>query len=219
MWRVPDSLQDPLVSAAVERLFSAAEEQEAARRDGPRRPHQEARNAQERADLAADVYMPVSREGGRLLYSLVRATRPQVVVEFGASFGISGLHLGAAVRDNGSGHFYTTELSAAKAAAARENFTAAGLSDVVTLLHGDARETLAAVDGPVGFVLLDGWKDLYLPVLRLLEPRLAPGALVIADDATFPAVKPYLDYVRAPGSGYESTAFPVEDGMEISCRT
>jgi predicted O-methyltransferase YrrM len=67
-------------------------------------------------------------------------------------------------------------------------------------------------------VLLDGWKDLCLPVLRSLEPRLAPGALVVADDITFPTMADYLDYVRDPANGYVTIAFPVEDGMEISCR-
>jgi predicted O-methyltransferase YrrM len=67
-------------------------------------------------------------------------------------------------------------------------------------------------------VLLDGWKDLCLPVLRLLEDRLAPGALVVADDITMPAMAGYLGYVRDPANGYVSVAFPVEDGMEVSCR-
>jgi hypothetical protein len=52
----------------------------------------------------------------------------------------------------------------------------------VTVLPGDARQTLAGLPGPIGLVLLDGWKDLCLPVLRLLEPKLTPGALVTADD-------------------------------------
>jgi predicted O-methyltransferase YrrM len=67
-------------------------------------------------------------------------------------------------------------------------------------------------------VLLDGWKDLCLPVLRLLESRLAPGALVVADDTVLPGVAGYLDYVRDPANGYVSVAFPVDDGMDISCR-
>jgi predicted O-methyltransferase YrrM len=67
-------------------------------------------------------------------------------------------------------------------------------------------------------VLLDGWKDLCLPVLRSLEPRLASGALVVADDINLPAMADYLNYVRDPTNGYISVAFPVEDGLEISCR-
>jgi predicted O-methyltransferase YrrM len=90
---------------------------------------------------------------------------------------------------------------------------------VITLLEGDARETLAGLAVSPGLVLLDGWKDLCLPVLQLLEHRLAPGTLVVADDTGMDSMQRYLTYVRAPGSGYENVAFPVEDGMEISCRT
>lgn len=56
-----------------------------------------------------------------------------------------------------------------------------------------------------------------LPVLRLLEDRLSPGALVVADDSSFASMAGYLAYVRDPASGYVNVSFPVEDGMEISC--
>ena len=207
----------------LSRLFAAAETQEAqeaaARPDqAPSAPTREP-TAQERADSLQDVYMPVSRDGGRLLYALTRSTRPRTVVEFGTSFGISTIHLAAAVIDNGAGRVFTTELSKAKVDQARANLSAAGVDGPVTVLTGDARETLAGLPGPIGLVLLDGWKDLYLPVLHLLEPGLAPGALVVADDSTFPSVAGYLAYVRDPAHGYVTVGFPVEDGMEISCWT
>jgi predicted O-methyltransferase YrrM len=105
-------------------------------------------------------------------------------------------------------------------AQAGANLAEAGLADLVTILAGDARETLAGLPGPVGFVLLDGWKDLYLPVLRLLEPRLASGALVVADDTVSMAdrMADYLSYVRDPAHGYLSVSFPEADGLEITCR-
>ena len=113
---------------------------------------------------------------------------------------------------------FTTELSARKAGAARSNLAQAGVGEAVTILTGDARETLRDLPGPVGLALLDGWKELCLPVLRLLEPKLTPGALVAADDITNAGMTDYLAYVRDPASGYVTVAFPVEDGMEISCR-
>jgi predicted O-methyltransferase YrrM len=172
----------------------------------------------QRADATAEAYLPISADGGRLLYNLVRATRPATVVEFGMSFGISTLYLAAAVRDNGTGRVVTTELLASKVATARRTFTETGLDDVITVLEGDALRTLDGIEGDVGFALLDGWKDLCLPVLRLLEPRLPPGTLVVADDVTHSTLRPYLDFVRDAGNGYQSVTFPVEDGMEISCR-
>jgi predicted O-methyltransferase YrrM len=207
------TLQSPPVRTVLDRLFTAADRDNDLQLEFPA-----GATAQEAADALAHVYMPVSASGGQLLYALVRAIRPKVVVEFGTSYGISTLHLAAAVADNGTGHVFSTELSAAKIAAAQANVDEAGLRDRVTILSGDARETLADIAGPIDLVLLDGWKDLYLPVLQLLEPRLVPGALVIADDITMPSVSGYLDHVRDPANGYVSVDFPVEDGMEISCR-
>ncbi|MFI6978662.1 O-methyltransferase [Embleya sp. NPDC050154] len=103
-------------------------------------------------------------------------------------------------------------------AAARRTFAETGLDDLITVLEGDARDTLRDLDAPADFLLLDGWKDLCLPVLRLLEPRLRPGTLVVADDVELSSLQPYLDYVRDPENGYHNVTFPVEDGMEISCR-
>jgi predicted O-methyltransferase YrrM len=177
-------------------------------------------SAQERADALSDFYLPVTPEAGRLLYALVRATRPGTVVEFGMSLGISAIHLASAVRDNGSGRVVTTELSAAKVTTAKKTFAETGLDDVITVLEGDALSTLAGLDGPVEFVLLDGWKELYLPVVKLLEPRLTPGALIVADNTSMDDTKPYLDYVRDPANGYVSVNFLARDSdsMEISCR-
>jgi predicted O-methyltransferase YrrM len=208
---MPNLLENEDVRAVLDRLFAAAEN------DENHRPETNPAEAQERADALADVYMPISAAGGQLLYALIRASRPETVVEFGTSFGISTIYLAAAVADNGVGHVYSTEMSAAKVVAAQQNLDEAGLVKPVTILAGDARESLADLPGPIGFVLLDGWKELCLPVLRMLEPRLIPGALVIADDSSFESMADYLAYVRDPANGYVSVAFPVEDGMEVSC--
>jgi predicted O-methyltransferase YrrM len=219
---VPNSLTAPPVRPVLDRLFQAADHDDARRAAlHDRRPEGFAGlSAREQADAFAELYIPVSPEGGRLLYTLIRAGRPSTVVEFGTSFGISTIHLAAAVRDNGTGRVVSTELSAAKVARARANLAEAGLADVVTVLEGDALQTLAGLPGPVGFVLLDGWKNLYLPVLRLLEPGLPPGALVVADDTISMAAQmaDYLAYVRDPARGYLSVSFPDGDGLEITCR-
>jgi predicted O-methyltransferase YrrM len=214
------TLTDTLVTSALHRMYAEATEQRSRLRDPALAARLEGASAQERADALSDVYMPVSPDAGKLIYSLVRATRPETVVEFGMSMGLSGIHLAAAVRDNGTGRVVTTELSAAKVATAKENFAEAGLSDVITVLEGDALETLKTLDGPVGFVLLDGWKEFYLPVITLLEPRLTPGALIVADNTNMADTKPYVDYVRDPANGYISINCPGNDHdtMELSCR-
>ena len=215
-----NTLADPRVETALSRMFALAEQDGTTARPSLPPGAIESLAPQELADAASGIYLPISADGGKLLYNLVRAIRPATVVEFGMSFGISTLHLAAAVRDNGTGRVITTEMSKEKIAAARSTFAETGLDDLITILEGDARENLADVEGPLELVLLDGWKDLCLPVLRQLEPRLRPGALVVADDVDQGEglLKPYLDYVRDPANGYQCVTFPIEDGMEISCR-
>jgi predicted O-methyltransferase YrrM len=214
-----NTLRDPKVASAIDRMYAEASEQ-MARLHEFRAQLAKATTAQETADVLSDFYLPVTPESGQLLYTLVRATRPTVVVEFGMSLGLSAIHLASAVRDNGIGRIVTTELSAAKVVAAKATFAELGLDDVITVLEGDALETLANIEEPVNFVLLDGWKDLYLPVLQLLEPKLSPGALVIADNTGMADTQPYVDYIRDPANGYVGVSFPVRDSdaMEISCR-
>jgi predicted O-methyltransferase YrrM len=212
------TLQDSRVAETLDRMYAEAQQQMSKLRE--RRPNMSAaRTVQERADAMSEFYIPVTPESGRLLYALVRATRPATIVEFGMSFGISALHLASAVRDNGTGRVVTTEISETKIAAAKQTFAETGLDDLITVLEGDALSTLADLDGPVDFVLLDGWKELYLPVINLLEPRLSPGALVVADNTESPDTRSYLDYVHDSENGYVSFNFAVRDSdsMELSC--
>lgn len=174
--------------------------------------------AAQQSDLAVRAALPVAPEVGRLLYLLVRLTGARRVVEFGTSFGASLVYLGAALRDAGAGTAFGTELNTEKVARARANVERAGLADVVRVLPGDARETLAALDGPFDLVLLDGWKELYADVLDVVEPKLRPGALVVADNLSM-LPQEYLDRVRAPGGGYTSLSLPLGDGVELSLRS
>jgi len=215
------TLASPRLDTVLRRLFAAAAKDHEISMPAlpPGRSSWAEVTAAERSDAREDHYIPISAAAGNLLYALTRAIRPETVVEFGTSYGISTLYLAAAVTDNGTGHIFTTELSKKKITAAQANFDEAGVDNAVTILPGDALETLGGVPGPIQLVLLDGWKDLCLPVLRLLEPSLAPGALVAADDITHTTMADYLEYVRDPANGYVSVAFPVEDGMEISSWT
>lgn len=162
-----------------------------------------------------DVPLAVSPETGRLLYMLARSARARTAVEFGTSFGVSTLHLAAALRDNGGGLLVTSEFEASKAALARAHLEEAGLADLVEIRIGDALQTLASKlpDG-VDLLLLDGAKGLYPDILDLVEPHLRPGAFVVADNADYSP--DYLARVRAPDGGYLSVPFGAE--VELSMR-
>ena len=128
-----------------------------------------------------DAAIPVSRETGLLLYMLARSAQARVIVEFGTSFGISTLHLAAALRDNGGGRLITTEFEPSKAQRARNNLSAGGLLDLVEIREGDALETLrSGLPEQIDLLLLDGAKGLYADVLALVADRLRPGAHGIA---------------------------------------
>lgn len=165
-----------------------------------------------------DAFIPIDASQGRALYQLARARGARRIVEFGASFGISTIYLAAAVRDNGGGRVITTEMEPGKIARARENYARAGVDGEIELRAGDALQTLRDLDGPIDLLFLDGWKDACLPVLKLLEPHLAPGACVLCDDMKpfRRTLRPYVAHVRGNPDRYVSMELPLGDGLEFS---
>ncbi|GGB02599.1 hypothetical protein GCM10011491_33400 [Brucella endophytica] len=162
-----------------------------------------------------DLWLPVSRETGLLLYMLARGSRARTILEFGTSFGISTLHLAAALRDNGGGRLITSEFEPSKVKRARQHLTEGGLIDLVEIREGDALKTLSAdLPETVDLLLLDGAKSLYPEILRLVEDRLRPGAFIVADNADY--CPEYLEHVRSPGNGYMSV--PFAEDIELSMR-
>jgi predicted O-methyltransferase YrrM len=162
-----------------------------------------------------DLWLPVSRETGKLLYMLARGIAARSIVEFGTSFGISTLHLAAALRDNGGGRLITTEFEPSKVARARSYLTEGGVIDLVEIREGDALHTMRAdLPDVIDLLLLDGAKGLYPDILALVEDRLHPGAFVVADDAD--KSPEYVSRVRSPASGYLS--IPFGEDIELSLR-
>ncbi len=217
------TLASPPVAPLLDKLFAEADAIEPLMRQQMARLSPEERNAGRAGNAdyiafysrAKDFPLPVSRETGALLYMLARGTKARTIVEFGTSFGISTLHLAAALRDNGGGRLITTEFEPSKIERARATFIDAGLSDLIEIRAGDAVETLARdLPDAIDFVLMDGAKNLYPKVLSLLEPRLRVGALLVADNADWSP--DYLARVRAPAQGYMSLA--LGDDVELSMR-
>ena len=165
-----------------------------------------------------DAYIPIDRAQGRVLYQIARLRGARRIVEFGASFGISAMYLAAAIRDNGGGKVITTEMEPGKIASARANWAEAGLSREIELREGDALQTLRDIKEPIDLLFLDGWKEANLPVLRLLEPALTPGAGILCDDIKRfrKTLKPYLDYVKGNPLRFVSVELPLGDGLEFS---
>ncbi|HDR8908668.1 TPA: class I SAM-dependent methyltransferase [Burkholderia multivorans] len=162
-----------------------------------------------------DLWLPVSRETGVLLYQLARSTNARHIVEFGTSFGLSTLYLAAALRDNGGGRLIGSEFEPSKVAKARAHLAAGGVADLVEIREGDALQTLAGdLPESIDLLLLDGAKALYNDVLDLVESRLRAGALIVADNADY--CPDYLARVRDPRNGYLSVPFGAD--VELSMR-
>lgn len=162
-----------------------------------------------------DLWLPVSRETGKLLYMLARASNARSIVEFGTSFGLSTIHLAAALRDNGGGRLITSEFETGKIARARHHLEEAGLADLIEIRAGDALETLAThLPETIDLLLLDGAKALYADVFDLVEARLRPGSLIVADDADM--CPEYMQRILAASGRYLS--IPFAEDIELSMK-
>ncbi len=159
----------------------------------------------------------VGPDSGRLLNILARSLEAPTILELGTSFGYSGIWLAEAARASG-GRLITMELHGYKSAYAREMSAKAGLDGHVEFKVGDAVRMIGELPGKVDFVLVDLWKDLYLPCLEAFYPKLNPGAVVVADNMVRPGnddVKRYAAAIRAL-PGISSVLLPVGSGLEVS---
>lgn len=149
------------------------------------------------------AYLPVSQEQGEFFYKTIVENEFKSIVEFGTSFGISTLFLAAAAKETG-GKVITTELLSSKAKTAKKNFEKADLASYIELREGDAIETLANFNEPIDFLMLDGWKNLYLPLFKQLEPFFHKNTIIYADNVNMADCQPFLDYVYANSKVYKS---------------
>lgn len=218
-------LTDPELQARIDALqsLSVAQEAETGRWFGERAKRGEL--SWDKFDDLSHRYMadklvalePVKAEFCYLTCRALRATR---IVEVGTSYGVSTHYLAAAVRENGGGVVIATEYEPAKAAAARANFDAAGISDLIDLREGDLRETLKTLEGPVDFVLMDIWTEMVVPALELIGPHLRPGSVIVADN-TVSARHGYggfFDYLAEPKNRLTHMTLPFDGGLEMCVR-
>jgi predicted O-methyltransferase YrrM len=173
----------------------------------------------ERAQIGAHAPQAIKPAAAAILYALVIAAEPQLIVEFGASLGFSTIYLASAINDLGTGRVITTELVPEKAKAAEENLVAARLEHLVEVRQGDAQTTLRDIGDSVDLLFLDGSNDLYLSILELLEPTLDQNALVIADlSLGDPHHARYRDHVNDPQHDYLTIEIPIDAGVLVSKR-
>jgi predicted O-methyltransferase YrrM len=163
------------------------------------------------------MLLPVGPDTGRLLNILAKSLEAPNILEIGTSYGYSGIWLAEAARATG-GRLTTMELQSYKAAHAREMAEKAGLASHIDYKVGDAVQMIGELPFKLDFVLLDLWKELYVPCLEAFYPKLNPGAIIVADNMIFPPgddVRRYAEAVRAKPK-IASVLLPVGSGIEIS---
>jgi predicted O-methyltransferase YrrM len=158
----------------------------------------------------------VGPQTGQLINILARSLDKPTILELGTSFGYSGIWLAEAARASG-GRLITMELHEYKSAFARDMAEKAGLSEHIDFRVGDAVQMIHDLPTGIDFVLVDLWKDLYLPCLEAFYPKLNTGAIIVADNISpgRPDVRDYAEAVRAKPD-MASVMLPVGQGIEIS---
>ncbi|MBN1972383.1 MAG: O-methyltransferase [Sedimentisphaerales bacterium] len=123
--------------------------------------------------------MNVPTLDGRILRMLAETTNAQNVIEIGTSNGYSGIWFCLALKATG-GKLITHDIDEGRASLARENFKRAGVDNIVTLVMGDAHETVKNLKEPIDILFLDADKEGYLDYLNKLMPLVRPGGLILA---------------------------------------
>lgn len=142
-----------------------------------------------------DVFLSISKEQGIDLKQLITNNGIKNILEFGTSFGISTLFLAQGALETG-GTIITTELIESKANTAIENFKKAGVSDIIEVRMGDSMNTLKNHNTPIDLLFLDGWKNLYLPLFRMLEHNFHSNTIIYVDNADMRETQFFLNTVK-----------------------
>ncbi|EAQ88796.1 hypothetical protein CHGG_05415 [Chaetomium globosum CBS 148.51] len=166
-------------------------------------------------DHMRDKFVALEEDKCHFVYLLARSSGARTIVEAGTRCDVWGE---GGVR----GRVVATEKEPTKAARAREHWAEAGeeVEGVIELREGDLLETLKREDMPeeVDFLLLDIWTPMALPTLKIVQPRLKKGAIVLADNTKMARALygEYLDYIYDPANGFKTTEVPYSGGLQMS---
>jgi predicted O-methyltransferase YrrM len=166
-----------------------------------------------------EFLLSVGPETGELIHLLAKEARAKTILEVGSSYGYSTVWLADAARETG-GRVISLELHAGKQEHARKAIRDSGLDGFVDFRLGEAQASLRKLKDSVDFVLLDLWKEFYIPCFDLFYGKLRPGAFVVADNMTYPEntrrhAKAYQEHV-AKQPHITSVLLPVGSGLEVS---
>lgn len=161
--------------------------------------------------------LAVSEEDGRFLRVLVGATGARHVLEIGAASGYSAIWIGLGLRQTG-GTLVTIEYDPVRAKEATANIQRAGLSDIVTVIAGDAFKEIAKVQGQFDLVFLDAWKPDYKKFFDLVFPRVTPGGLFLAHNVINKKndMPDFLSIIETHPQALTTTVSPGHEGISMT---
>jgi caffeoyl-CoA O-methyltransferase len=160
----------------------------------------------------------IHRDSGRFLYMISRASRAKRILEIGTSQGVSTMWFGWAALEN-QGKVITIEINPERAKAAQENFRRVGLSEVITVMVGDAKQIISTLTPPFDIILIDTTKADYCDYLRLVAPLLRVGGMVLADNAISHAGQLQEYFALLEKMKFQSIVIPTGAGLEFSIKT
>lgn len=193
---------------------------------GATRPASAQTDPQVPADLArlltqikgADTGMlAVSEEDGRFLRVLVATNRTRNALEIGGASGYSAIWMGMGLRETG-GRLTTIEYDPARAKQLAENIRKAGLSDIVTVIAGDAFKEIPKLQGTFDFVFLDAWKKDYKRFMDLVLPRMVKGGLFLGHNVVNKGneMPDFLDAINRNPDLFTAIVTPSGEGISVS---
>ena len=163
--------------------------------------------------------LAVSEEDGRFLRVMVAARNAKSILEIGAASGYSGIWLGLGARES-RGKVVAIEYDPQRAKEAKANVQKAGLTDVVTVIEGDAFKEIPKLQGTFDLVFLDAWKPDYKRFFDMVYPRLEPGGVFLAHNVINKAseMEPFLKAIQTHPGLFTSVVSPGSEGMSVSVK-
>ena len=163
--------------------------------------------------------LAVSEEDGRFLRVMVAARSAKSILEIGAASGYSGIWLGLGARES-RGKVVAIEYDPQRAKEAKANMQKAGLTDVVTVVEGDAFKEIPKLQGTFDLVFLDAWKPDYKRFFDMVYPRLEPGGVFLAHNVVnkAPEMQPFLKTIATHPGLFTSVVSPGSEGMSVSVK-
>lgn len=164
---------------------------------------------------------------GKIVANIIKKYKPRNILEIGTLYGYSAI-LMASMLPGSNGRVVTIEINKSVAEGAIKNIEAAGLSDKIMVVIGNALNVIPKLDLRFQLMFLDAAKDEYLGYLKLAEKKcLDIGAVVIADNVRVSKVEmlDYLEYVRYSGQFKSETIETtleftpkIKDAIEVSIK-